>query len=80
MVTLTGTSKEMEEQARKLTDAELTELAWVNDYPQALKARAELARRNDATAKNMLWWAKVAAWSGIVAVVLTGVGIAIALR
>jgi hypothetical protein len=40
MATLTGSSSEMEAQARKLSDAELTEIAYRNDTAPALKARA----------------------------------------
>ncbi|MFF0949366.1 hypothetical protein ACFYE9_17340 [Rhizobium leguminosarum] len=77
MAILTGNSKEMEEQARNLSDGELTELAFMNDSPQALKARGELARRSVESGKAMLCWAKVAAWAGIVAAVLAAVAIII---
>lgn len=75
MATLAGTSKEMEVQARKLTDAELAEIAWMNDSPQALKARGEIARRAAEDGKSTLRWAKIAGWTGLIAVVLGVVGI-----
>ncbi|MDC7743409.1 hypothetical protein [Rhizobium binxianense] len=75
MTTLTGSSTEMEEQARKLTDAELTELAWMNDSPQALKARGEIARRAAESGRTTLRWARIAGWAGIVAAVFAVVAI-----
>ncbi|NKL87328.1 hypothetical protein [Rhizobium leguminosarum] len=75
MTTLTGSSTEMVEQARKLTDAELTELAWMNDSPQALKARGELARRAAESGRITLRWARIAGWAGIVAVMLAVVAV-----
>ena len=75
MTTLTGSSKEMEDQARRLSDAELAELAWMNDSPQALKARGEIARRSSEAGRVTIWWAKVAAWSGILAAVLAVIAI-----
>lgn len=75
-MTLVGTSKEMEEQARKLSDSELAELAWMNDSPQALKARGEIARRAADDGKSTLRWAKIAGWAGIIAAVLAVVGVA----
>ncbi|MCS3740218.1 hypothetical protein FHX16_002186 [Rhizobium sp. BK661] len=80
MASLTGTSKEMEEQARKLTDAELGELAWMNDGPPALKARGEIARRQADAGKVTLRWARIAGWAGIIAVVLAVVAIVVTLR
>ncbi|MBX5240956.1 hypothetical protein [Rhizobium sp. NLR22b] len=77
---LNGTSEEMEQQARKLTDAQLAELAGMNDSPVALKARGEIARRNSETGKATLFWAKVAAWVGILAVVLSVIGLIISWR
>lgn len=75
MATLTGTSKEMEEQARKLTDAGLAELAYMNDSPQAFKARGEIARRAALSGQETLCWAKIAGWAGIIAVILAVVAI-----
>lgn len=75
MATLTGTSKEMEEQASKLTDAELAELAYMNDSPQALKARGEIARRAALSGQETLCWAKIAGWAGIIAIILAVVAI-----
>ncbi|MBX5212336.1 hypothetical protein [Rhizobium sp. NZLR11] len=76
-MTLTGSSKEMEEQARMLSDSELAELAWMNDSPQALKARGEIARRTTESGKIMLLWAKIAAWAGIIAAMLALVAIGV---
>ncbi|WP_106797214.1 hypothetical protein [Rhizobium sp. H4] len=70
MATLTGTSKQMEDQARELTDSELAEIAYMNDSPQALKARGEIARRAKRDSDRMLCWAKIAGVFSIIAVVL----------
>jgi hypothetical protein len=77
MARLTGSSTEMEEQALKLTDAELAELAWMNDSPQALKARGEIARRSKESANDTLKWAKIAALAGIFAIFLAVISIII---
>lgn len=67
---LTGSSKEMETQAQKMTDAQLTEIAWMNDAPAALKARAELARRTEKTGKETLCWARVAGAAALIGIVI----------
>ncbi|WP_141690299.1 MULTISPECIES: hypothetical protein [unclassified Ensifer] len=67
----------MEEQARKLSDAELAEIAWMNDSPEALKARGEIARRAAEGGQSTLRWAKIAGWAGIVAIVLTLISLGI---
>jgi hypothetical protein len=46
MAKLQGTSSEMHAQARKLSDAELIEIAHLDEATLALIARAELQRRN----------------------------------
>ncbi len=75
MATLTGNSQQMEEQAKALSDAELAEIAWMNDSPQALKARGEIARRAKNAGAVTLRWAKIAGWASIVAVVLAVIAI-----
>lgn len=68
----------MEAQATKLTEAELTEIAAMNDLAPALKARGELARRAGisgaeslAVARDSLWWAKFAGYGSVIAVVIS---------
>ncbi len=75
MVTLTGSSSQMEEQAKKLSDSELAELAFMNDGPVALKARGEIARRNSETGVKVLRWARIAGWCGIAGLILSVVAI-----
>jgi hypothetical protein len=65
----------MEEQAKALSDAELNEIAWMNDSPQALKARGEIARRTAAGEAATLRWARIAGWASIIAVILAVVAI-----
>jgi hypothetical protein len=74
MAKLTGSSSEMEEQARKLSDEELTEIAYLNDTAPALKARAELQRRNSEFNEKTLFWARLAGAAAVGALVVTIIG------
>lgn len=81
---MSGSSLEMEEQARQLSDAELTEIAYLNDTPPALKARAELARRvsllNEemrTNSGNAVYWARVAGYAASIACVIGVIAIII---
>jgi len=85
MATLHGTSTEMEEQAKKLSDAELTEIAYLNDTPPSLKARGELARRgaeaaalNTRISSDALWWARAAGIASVIGILISVVAIAVA--
>ena len=74
MAKLTGSSVEMEEQARNLSDEELTEIAYLNDTPPAFKARAELQRRNTEFNTQTLFWARLAGIAALAALVMTIIG------
>ena len=74
MAKLTGSSAEMEEQARNLSDEELTEIAYLNDTPPAFKARAELQRRNTEFNTQTLFWARLAGIAALAALVMTIIG------
>jgi hypothetical protein len=71
MAKLTGSPSEMDEQARKLSDEELTEIAYLNDTPPAFKARAELQRRNTEFNTRTLFWARLAGAAAVAALVMT---------
>ena len=69
-MTLRGdSSKDKEADARKRTVQELTEIASGNG-PDALKARAELARRQEEQGKSTHCWAVAATITGVVAIVI----------
>jgi hypothetical protein len=74
MAKLTGSSVEMEEQARNLSNEELTEIAYLNDTPPAFKARAELQRRNTEFNTQTLFWARLAGIAALAALVMTIIG------
>jgi hypothetical protein len=73
MAKLTGSTSEMEEQARKLSN-QLTEFAYLNDTPPAFKARAELQRRNSEFNARALFWARLAGVAAVAALVMTIIG------
>jgi hypothetical protein len=74
MAKLTGSSAEMEEQARKLSDEESTEIAYLNDTPPAFEARAELQRRNSEFNSRSRFWARLAGIAALAALVMTIIG------
>ena len=74
MAKLIGSSSEMEEQARKLSDEELAEIACLNDTPPVFKARAELQRRNSEFNARTLFWARLAGVAAVAALVMTIIG------
>jgi len=69
-VTLSGTSKDMEDQARAMSDEQLTEIAYSNVLAPSLKARAELSRRQSVSGGKTLFWARFAGWTGLAALIL----------
>ena len=73
MAKLIGSSSEMEEQARKLSDEELA-IACLNDTPPVFKARAELQRRNSEFNARTLFWARLAGVAAVAALIMTIIG------
>ena len=71
MAKLDGTSAEMEEQARALTEAQLTEIADGNDVVAARKAKAELARRAGTFNQRTLIIAVVSLIVSVIALIVS---------
>ncbi|RWI22036.1 hypothetical protein [Mesorhizobium sp.] len=69
MAKLSGSSADMELQARSMTDGELVEISSLNDFAPALKAKAELQRRSGEYNAKILWWARCAVIVAIVAII-----------
>ncbi|MBB6414244.1 hypothetical protein [Mesorhizobium sangaii] len=69
MATLTGSSADMELQAKRLTEGELVEISSLNDLAPALKARAELQRRSSEYNAKILFWARGAVVVAVIAIV-----------
>ena len=75
MASLNGTSKEMEAQARRMKRSILVEIANRNDSPQAMKARAELDRRDQVMVCWIIVLGVVAAAAAVAGAVLSGISL-----
>ena len=71
---------EQEASARTKTTPELAEIAYRNDYPPALIARAELARRNEKDGKRNHLLAVVGCVSGILGTLVAIIALVVSLK
>lgn len=75
MSSLNGSSQDMEAQARRMKRSVLVEIANRNDSPQAMKARAELDRRDQVNVYWIMGISIAAAIAAIAGAVLAGVSL-----